>query len=891
MLRVPARFALFALVAAGSIPSGAQTVSVVARDTAVVAAPATIVTTALRITNGTASGVALVPRIAVPAEWSVPMGTQPFALTAGETDTWIISIRVPARAPAGRYMVAVSAADSAGRVAARDSIAVVVSAVHGLELSLTNRPTYSVSGEMYRVTFILQNRGNGLASVTLGGTSSLGGRVALDSTRVTMAAGETRPVTLRVSTQMKGLKANDDVVELTATDSADTSVTASSSARVTIVQEANTAEPLHKVASTLRLRAAQSSAGVSPFELIGAGSLRDGGTERLSYVLRGSPGRQSQFGDQAEYRVELSGEGFHARVGDGIYKASELTSGGQMGAGVGVDVARGIFTAGAFAQSYRRQFDAPTEQGAYASATRADLFGAPKLSMSAVSRTGRYAGQIVDSKIEMTPFAGTSVEVEVAASTGPLGSGGATTARVSGGEKLHYDLGHVAANDGFSGITRGTSHDYASVSVEAMHDLRVSATLASHGSSGVSFGLVAPQSFNVGTVMLEYASRATLQYSSATRKSSFGELHYGEAQRGLLARTEETFGKVRMWGAAGAGVATTGADSHGYHELTLGGATSYGDNTISMYGETSDGMSLTRGGNHLMTVGGDVRVKVGPMTHLSVTGFQSSVLNTGERYSQLDGGISQQLSTGSTVSLRVRLAGNSREAGNHQLAFIEYAMPLQMPVGRIRSAGRVRGRVVDQETGRGVAGTLVRLGPQAAITDAQGNVAFAGLPAGEYRLTLAQQAAQTPSVFTGSSTVVVDSSHRSPTTFSAAIERAGTVTGSVRQMLIARTGLESVPDSLADAGPLNGISLALIGARDTLYVTTDAAGTFSFPEVASGTWVLRVTSDAPFGARWEPAESAVVVQPAVTNKVVFRSTPRRREVKMTSGEIIQAKQK
>lgn len=893
MTRLPVRFALFALVVAAAMPAGAQTVSVVVRDTAaVIAAPAATFTTALRIVNGSAARIALVPRITVPAEWSVPMGTLPFALAAGETDSWIVGIRVPTRAPAGRYIIAISAADSAGRQVVRDSIAVQVSAQRGLELSLTNRPTYSVSGEMYRTMFLLQNRGNVAANVSLAVASSLGGRAALDSSRILLAAGETRPVTVRVSTLTKGVRAQDDVVELHATDNADTSVTALASARVTIVQEANAAEPLHRVASTLRLRAANASAGVSPFELMGAGALREGGTEQLSFVMRGSAGRHSQFGDQDEYRVQLRGNGYSARVGDALYHVSELTSSGQFGSGAGVDVEQGVFAAGAFAQRFRHQFDAPTEQGVYASAIGSTLFGAPKLTVSGVSRSGRFAGQVLGSNLKMTPMNGMAVELEVAGSTGPTGRGVAGTARVSGGEAVHYDVGTVTADDEFSGITRGSSHSYATVSGNATTDVRLSATVASHASSGVNFGMQAPQAFRTTTLMVEYSSKLSLQYASATRSSSYGDLHFGEAQRGLLARGEESFGRTRIWGAVGGGFATSStADRRVYHELTLGAATTVGENSFSFYGETSDGMSITRGGGHLLTLGGDAQVKVGPMTRLSVSGFQSSMLEHGDRFSQLDGAVSQQLPTGSTVSLRVRLMGNTREAGTRQIAFLEYAMPLQMPVGRTHAAGRVRGRVVDQETGRGVAGTLVRLGPQAAITDENGNVAFAGLPAGEYRLTLAQQSAQTASVFTGKSTVVVDSTHRTPTMFSLAIERAGSVMGSVRQMAVARTGLESEADSLADTGPLNGIAITLIGVSDTLFVTTDAAGAFHLPEMASGNWLLKVTSDAPLGFRWEPAERAILVQPAATNKVVFRSVPRRRAVQVQSGEISSAKQK
>ena len=183
-MRLPARCALIALVMAGAIPSSAQRVSVAARDTAaIVAAPSATISTALRITNGTAARVALVPSVTLPADWSAPVGAMPFALAAGETDSWIVSIRVPARAPAGRYVIGLSAKDSAGTVVVRDSLVIEVSARRGLELSLTNHPTYSVSGNAFRSTFLLQNRGNVPTTVRLRGTSGLGGVVTLDSTQ------------------------------------------------------------------------------------------------------------------------------------------------------------------------------------------------------------------------------------------------------------------------------------------------------------------------------------------------------------------------------------------------------------------------------------------------------------------------------------------------------------------------------------------------------------------------------------------------------------------------------------------------------------------------------------------------------------------------------------
>lgn len=454
---------------------------------------------------------------------------------------------------------------------------------------------------------------------------------------------------------------------------------------------------------------------------------------------------------------------------------------------------------------------------------------------------------------------------------------------------MRYEVGHTSADERFAGASRAAGQSYASASGQPVADVAVSATIGQYTSTGALFGHIAPQSFTMATLQADYASRYSLQVTSAARASDLNGVEYNESQRGVLARTEQRFGLTRVWAAAGLGIASVGTEgSHAYQEMTLGVSANMGEHSLSVFTETSQGMTITRGGGHVRTLGGNARVQIGPTTFASVNGFQASVLSLGDRYSQVDAGLSQGLPTGSTLSLRYRLTHSEREVRGRQTAFVEYAMPLQMPVGRSRSIGRVRGRVVDQETGRGVAGTLVRLGPQAAITDAEGHVAFAGLEAGEHRLTLAQQA-HSATVFTGNSTITVDSARRVPTTFSLAIERPGVVLGNVRLMSVARTSLETTADSLTDAGPMNAISLALVGVRDTLYAASDVNGAFSFNEVPSGTWTLRVTSEARPNTRWEPADFTITVRPAGTQEVVVRSLPRRRAVQMNSGEVLTAR--
>ena len=887
MKHVTAICAFVALTMTGALSVGAQSIVVAARDSVTPAAePGATVTTALRITNRGAASVTLSPRVAAPSEWPVPLGALPFELAAGETDSWIVSLRVPARSPAGKYVVALSATDGAGVVRVRDSIVVTVSAQRRLELSLTHRPTYAVSGETYSTGFLLSNRGNVATTVALGAVSVLGGRVVMDATEMKLAAGESQSLGVRVSTVMQGQESRDDVLELHATDLSDTSVTAIASARVTIVQKANASEPLHRVASQLRLRAADASAGVSPFELSGAGALRDGGSEQLSFVLRSSAGPASQFGDQDEYRIELRGTNYTARVGDGLYGNSFLTTSGQFGFGAGMELRQGALSGGAFAQRFRLQPNGPTERGVYMSARADDMFAAPRVGLTGVTRSGgAYEGKVLGTNTTLHPIGDAVVELEMAGSTGPLGRGVARTAHVMGGDRVRYDLSHIWANDNFAGTARGAQHDYATISTRPWAELQLTASTGAHRSSGAILGVQAPQFFRVSTLAMEYATRFSLQYSFLTRTSEVMSSQYGEYQRGVSARGEQSFGRTRIWGGAGVGTASGGLTApHGYHELNLGASSQFDKAIVSLYGETSQGMAISRGADHLLTAGGDARLQIGEQTMITVNGFQTVVLSGTDRYVQLEAGVSRLLPTGSTVSLRVRIADNASITTAKQIAFLEYSMPLQMPVGRAHTAGRVRGRVIDQESGRGIAGALVRLGPQAAITDGEGRVAFAGLPAGEYRLSLAQQSSQAPTVFTGDPTVRVDSARTAPTTFALSIERAGSVTGTVRHMAVMRTGLEASPDSLADAGPLAGVAVALVGVRDTLFATTDVAGSFRFAEVTSGAWILKVITEAQAGTKWEPSEIDVDVKPGVKRAVSVRQVPRRRAVQMIPGD-------
>jgi hypothetical protein len=227
---------------------------------------------------------------------------------------------------------------------------------------------------------------------------------------------------------------------------------------------------------------------------------------------------------------------------------------------------------------------------------------------------------------------------------------------------------------------------------------------------------------------------------------------------------------------------------------------------------------------------------------------------------------------------------------DQSVAYLEYGMPVRLPIARLRTSGRVYGRVVDQASGRGVSGALVRLGPQVAITDRQGQVAFGGVPAGEHRLSMTQETSIANAVFVGDPTIRVDSTQRRPVRFELAITEGARVDVDVRRFAAVRTGVANAPDSLADAGPLEGISLMLVRGRDTLYETTGTNGRMSFTDVPPGAWLLTVASEAPAFQRFDPDRAELALEAGEATQITFRLVPRKREVQIIGeGEELRAK--
>ncbi|MEX2152014.1 MAG: NEW3 domain-containing protein [Gemmatimonadaceae bacterium] len=844
------------------------------------------VTAAFAISNQRADTVQVMPHVEVPTDWAVLMGGASFAIQPRSTEMLMLSVVVPARAVAGVYPIRVRVTGQADPNGIMDSIVVLVPPRHALEVGLLDRPGFVVSGKTYDAGFLVRNRGNSPSVVRLSARSSLGAATLSDAT-VQLNAEESRVVRARVRTPSGLHAAMDDVLEIVATETdagsgGGASPPTEASARVTIVPEpGRKIEEYLKVPTRVNLRAA-SSDGVSPFEIFGRGVVRDGGSTEVAFLFRGPTGPFAAFGERDEYRAELRAPSWRARLGDQLFILSPLTGGAQPGFGVGADGTRGAFSAGAYGQHFRRVPEKGTETGAFLSARP---FEAARVALNVVDRAGGGLAGRVASGVASFYREAYGGDVEVARSDNASGSGMARALRLSGtASQFSYDAGHQHADTAFAGSQRGSEHTYVTASSHHLDLVSFAASGSRHRTDlSRSTGVPYIERLDLGTVSATLHDRYTLELGSVIRGTVISGVEQEGQERRLRARADHDlrFGLLSLESEVGQATNANQASTL-YSEVSIGTRHSFERGAVAFWAERYSGGSITKGTDGSNTIGGDATLRVSRTTNISLQGYATR-LRTADAgvHSQLDALVSHHLPNGTTVTLRARiLGGGSISTADHSVAYLEYGVPLRLPVSRLRTPGRVFGRVVDASTGRGVPGALVRLGPQVAITDAQGQVAFGGVPGGEHRVSMSQETSFADAVFVGDPTLRVDSTQARPTTFKLAIARSARVDVVVRRFSSVRTGIAGAPDSLADAGSVVNASLVLAGERDTLYRTTGEDGKVSFTDVPPGTWVITIRGDAPAFHRFDPDRIELQLAPEESRALAFRLIPRRREVQL-----------
>jgi hypothetical protein len=835
-------------------------------------------------------------QVRLPPGWRLVTALDTVAVPGGSADVQLVSIGVPAIAAAGTYTVHYMVHSESGADAI-DSVMVIVRERRLVRAEPLVVPPFAAAGESYSVTFLVSNDGNVEERLRLDVRSDVQLAASLDSTALVLRPGESRQVTVSVTTAARTVSVFRHGVHLRVEARAHTSdprplvTTASTVVRV-VPRAASGASRFRTIPA--RLTIISTSMGGAPatpgVELTAAGAIGEDARTHVELQMRDAHALATDLGERDEFGFALDNPRFRLRLGDRVYALSPLTEPGLYAFGAGGGITTGRWTIDGYAARDRFAMDGRHEAGA---SLTLRAFHAAHISFNVLDRSGPDSGMVATLRAQFTPERATTIDVEYGA--GVRGSrDGAWAARAHrAGRRISFDLQRVHTDSAYAGFARGLDLDAARVWLRPSRSLRIEGWWLGDSRAEGTFGARSWRwsSRNAGTG-ITLGQLLTLEYRQQEIDGGLHPSGFVGDQRSVRLRVRPHFGRATLGVESEVGVSRIGVagERRRFERFAFRPSVRVGRRqTLSGFIERVEGSSLSAGTMGRLSGGVDAGLSVGHTTemHASLSGFHYDRMPLGD-YGILTVGIDQMLPFGHRVSLRARVAAFRAGGRQQSLVQLRYGIPLGLPIGIDRSVGRLAGHIYYLESGEPVARALVSVGDRVVATDERGRLEIGGLRTDStYDIRLDPSTVGTSRVALhplprhvrplGGRTLPLD----------VALVRGARVRVQIRayDFSDAPPGDSAGAGLLRDAGPVRDVALALSRVGEAHRGVTDAAGWATFDELRPGPWIITfVSGELPQHHYLEHDTLLVDVRPGDSLELTIQLLPRRRAVHIVTRE-------
>jgi hypothetical protein len=841
-------------ISPGSLAAQVQRVGPLRVD----AAPGASVTIAFGVRNP--SSAPAPAAAAVPRGWPLVSPDADAPVASGASAVRLLATVVPRGAAAGRYVLRYRAGSFA------DSAIVAVGERRAIDVAVEEAPRFAVAGGEYAAVFRVTNRGNGRAAVRVSAESAPGSAARADVRALDLPAGGSGIVRVTVSTRST---VGATVARVTLHAAAD-GVAAQAVARVPLVQRsARGGVDVRTLPVTVALRAApgMDARGGVPGTVAASGALAAGAHVDLFY--RGRAAAAPELGEQEQFSLSLRGRRGELRLGDQFWYLSPLTAPGRAGYGAGGRINAGPFWAEGFAERNRFTASAPRVAGGavgvggQTASLAANYVSAGDGSAPALSLRGRA-----------TPVKGVGADAEAATAAGAR----AMYARFFAGRPgFGVDVRRMQVDPDFPGEQRGRSLVQANAR-------------ASLAFAGATAGYEREQRVDTlgrvlaGTELTSSTGYAGVSLGDAVTLQRRMQTREGVNAAGAFARRSDSWiasatlrrGRSSLGGGMEMGTVDDRLDgsSSPFRRTWVRAGTSAGIGSVWAGVERRAGTSVETGAEMDRLLGSfSLQLQPSAGTRVAVLAQAGADEWSDQADGLVDGSVEQRLPGGQTLRLRVRAFPWAQAGRRRPLVFLDWSLPLHLPVGRSGATGTVSGRVVDQETGRPVADALVRVGDRAVVTDGRGRWAIVGLAPGGYTVEIDPVSVGVGRVVVRPDALKVDVAGGREQAVEIGVSRAAKVEGRIL-----------VADPEEGDGAVAGAVVELRRGSERRRRVTDGSGRFLFSDLAPGEWTVAVVSaDLPPFHALEPGAVSLTLSAGDARTVEMRAVPRKREMVMVSG--------
>ena len=853
--------------------------------------PGRILTTALNVSNLSPGERRFESRLELPPLWRSLTPDVPFAVGGNRSDVRLVSVAVPASAASGVYHLRYQVSDNAVPPC-RNAVQIDVSvqALRQIEIRTREAPRYLVSGASCRVMFSLRNRGNAGASVRLAARGEENISAVPESTQVTLAPLESRPVSVLVTADPLLAGNVKYVLELRAVLGEDTTVAVTASCLLEIVpRNSASAARFHTIPLDVRVRAAgESGRSGGQVDVQGGGTITDRGTDRVDLLIR-TPEIQSRsvLGLHDEYRLSYLSDRYGAYLGDRAYELTPLTELARYAVGAGGQFTAGDVTAGGFVNQTRFYSPVQNEQGAFVNYG----FGpGTSLGVNFLGKQDLHISNVATVRGLLRPAEGTDLELEYGMSSLDGSKDDAFAARARGsGRRVSYDVRVIRAGPDYGGYYRNVDFKSASVNARPWGNLRLEAFLQDERQNlrDDTLQLVAPrdQYYQVGAGWGELLS---VYYREIDQRDLLPVPKFNRKESSVQIRSGYSFPVGNLYGSIDLGTSRE-------YLLQFGGPL----RRYQLSGNFTPDARLSCGftaeyllEQNLFTAGqmetwsGSVNaaVSAGSRTRILASLFGTRVGPPfGQSYSLADLSVEYEFPFGHTFSLRGRQSIFAPSAEGKQTDYlIEYRIPLTIPLTRLSGSGILRGIVEDALTRTGIQNVVMYAGGATAVTDESGEYMFPSLKPDVYAVMPDLASAGVHRVTTRPTPLLVTVLGGEEARLDVGVIQSASVAGTITVYDFSdAAGAERMEGRLIERGKGTNVLVEMRGRDDTLRQFSDSRGRFQFSDLRPGDWVLHLTEEGIPEFHYAERDSVrFTLFPGEARDTTFRVLPRKRNIQI-----------
>ncbi len=890
--------------------------------------PGNIVTASFLVSSQAGTEGEFSEELTLPLTWQkVASDELAFRLGPGESQVRVVAFLVPPSADAGRYRIGYSIRSQTDYgIQKAHSLTVVVLPVLELDLRLEDKPVLVIAGENYKVHLRLENQGNGATEINLSAKPSPDCPVKIEPVRMTLKAGESRRLTVEAATDEKLGRKITQTIQITARAEKTTGEVASvkQAASVEIVPRmAGAPDPYFRLPGKASLVGAgqKGKAGLQ-LELSGWGSLDEEGRRRVDFQFRGPDVQdKSPWGRKDESRISYQNEQVELHLGDRSFRLSPLTQRSAYGRGAQADVRKKRIRFGAFYAKDRWGEPKPRMTGAYLAyrfGDRIDVKGnfLSKNRDSTVSVRG-YQARIysVQTEFDLHPDMKLDLECGMGQGEGKDQNRGFAyrldlTGRIS--NRVDYSVEKTRAEPTYLGYYNDADYTSGAVNFRVWRQLRANIFYRSHKNNLEVDSTLGPanreESHQAG---LRYSfpsgPEISADYRRLARRDDILPPDYHYEEKAIRLGVIQTFGSLRMNAQVERGefedkLLATKSDDLERYSLYASFHPAYRQ-SLNLYARLGHS-SFTGTPERTKSLGlsGSWLIK----SNLSVSlDFRrdDSGSSQGQDRSSMISSLCYTFPNEHTILLRSQWLRYDRATQEDLWFFAVYTVPLRIPVGKKKSFGVLKGRVVDQEspTQSPLSRVVLTTDGATAITDDEGEFVFPSLNPGIHYLRAEKGSIGLNRVTTQKQPLAVEVKGGKTTEIQMGVVTSGTISGRVilsapesdrrltaaddadsDSLFVVGSGGEALGASHDEGEPgLAQVVVEIADQQEVLRQITDPEGGFSFEDLRPGRWTLKVyENNLPAHHYMERDRFEIDLKPGGEEKINLKVLPRLRPIEI-----------